>query len=115
MPAMATKRHGTHPNMRATPGEIEYAMENLQLDLPKRNRLKLMDFLGHLPVGVAWASIPDGKIRYVNERFVSLFGYELAELSTVHDWILRCYARPEQAAAIDNFWYRQATGSEKLE
>lgn len=80
-------------------------MESVELALPKRHSLKLLDFLGHLPVGVAWASIPDGTIRYVNERFVSLFGYPLEELTTVHDWIMKSYADPGQAQAIDAFWY----------
>lgn len=83
-------------------------MENVELSLPRRQSLKLLDFLGHLPVGVAWASIPDGTIRYVNERFVTLFGYALEELSTVHEWIVQCYVDPEQAQAIDTFWYRQS-------
>ena len=83
-------------------------MENMTLELPQQSRLQLQEFLGHLPIGVAWASVPDGRIRFVNDRFTAMFGYSLAELSTVHDWIMRSYARPEQATAVDGFWYERS-------
>src|SRR5690606_1179715 len=40
-------------------------------------------------------------------------GYALEELSTVHEWIQQSYVNPEQAQAIDAFWYSHS--GEKLE
>src|SRR5262245_42526829 len=67
----------------------------------------MQDVLARMPVAVAWASGPDGRIRFVNRKFTRMFGYTLADLSTVHEWILQCYVVPEQATNIDTFWARQ--------
>jgi diguanylate cyclase (GGDEF)-like protein/PAS domain S-box-containing protein len=64
----------------------------------------IQDVLARMPVGVAWADANDGRILYVNRKFTTMFGYELADLKTVHDWIERCYANPEQGKSVDEFW-----------
>jgi diguanylate cyclase (GGDEF)-like protein/PAS domain S-box-containing protein len=70
---------------------------------PDVNEVTIQDVLARMPVGVAWAN-RDGRILYVNRKFTRMFGYELPDLSTVHACIERCYADPEQARAIDEFW-----------
>lgn len=73
---------------------------------------RVEEVLISLPVGLAWADV-DGTIRFVNRKFTSMFGYTVADLTTVHAWIESCYAVPEQAVAIDEFWRSQAgTGDE---
>jgi diguanylate cyclase (GGDEF)-like protein/PAS domain S-box-containing protein len=72
-------------------------------ELSNSNGSDIEDVLARMPVGVAWAS-GNGKIQYVNRKFTSMFGYELTDLTTVHAWIEACYANPEQARSIDEFW-----------
>ena len=69
-----------------------------------KTELVLQNVLSSMPVAVAWANPATGVIEYVNRKFTSMFGYELEDLSTVHDWITDCYADPEQAQKIDGFW-----------
>lgn len=68
------------------------------------NEGDIQDMLARMPVGVAWASARDGRILFVNRKFTHMFGYTLADLSTVHAWIEQSYANPEQAKSIDAFW-----------
>lgn len=70
----------------------------------------IQDVLARMPVGVAWASAKDGRILYVNRKFTSMFGYSLADLGTVHDWIQTCYVDPGQAQSIDAFWTHTRAG-----
>jgi diguanylate cyclase (GGDEF)-like protein/PAS domain S-box-containing protein len=65
--------------------------------------------LARMPVGVSWAN-KDGRILYVNRKFTTMFGYELQDLSTVHTWIEQCYANPEQAKSVDDFWEHTRDG-----
>lgn len=73
-------------------------------DFSDANDGDIQDVLARMPVGVAWANAKDGKILYVNRKFTHMFGYALSDLSTVHEWIEKCYADPEQAHSIDEFW-----------
>ena len=80
-------------------------------DSAEANEGDIQDVLARMPVGVAWASARDGRILYVNRKFTTMFGYELADLTTVHSWIEACYANPEQARTIDDFWAHTLAGS----
>ncbi|MES2603878.1 MAG: sensor domain-containing diguanylate cyclase [Pseudomonadota bacterium] len=73
----------------------------------------MQDVLSRMPVAVAWASGPEGTIRFVNRKFTRMFGYTMDDLTTVHEWILKCYAVPEQASSIDNFWQDQIKSTGK--
>lgn len=72
----------------------------------------MQDVLSRMPVAVAWASGPEGTIRFINRKFTRMFGYTLEDLTTVHDWILKCYADPAQANAIDSFWLGQGKATD---
>lgn len=80
-------------------------------ELTEANEGDIQDVLARMPVGVAWASAKDGRILYVNRKFTSMFGYDLADLSTVHAWIENCYSNQEQARTIDDFWAHTLDGS----
>jgi PAS domain S-box-containing protein len=47
-----------------------------------------------MPVGVRWSN-KEGKIEYINNHFVELFGYTLADIPTINHWFSCAY--PEQA------------------
>ncbi len=53
--------------------------------------------LARMPVGLAWANAKDGRIQFVNRKFTSMVGYTIADLTTDHEWIEKCYAVPEQS------------------
>lgn len=72
----------------------------------------MQDVLARMPVAVAWATY-DGRIRFVNRKFHRMFGYTLDDLTTVQDWIKKCYAIADQVTIIDNFWQTQRTPSAK--
>jgi diguanylate cyclase (GGDEF)-like protein/PAS domain S-box-containing protein len=72
----------------------------------------MQDVLARMPVAVAWATY-DGRIRFVNRKFHRMFGYTLDDLTTVQDWIKKCYAIADQVTIIDNFWQTQRSPSSK--
>lgn len=72
----------------------------------------LEDVLSRMPVAVAWAHY-DGRFRFINRKFSRMFGYTLEDLSTVQDWINKCYAIADQVTIIDNFWQTQRSPSSK--
>jgi diguanylate cyclase (GGDEF)-like protein/PAS domain S-box-containing protein len=80
-------------------------------DFTGANEGDIQDVLARMPVGVAWASAKDGRIRYVNRKFTTMFGYDLDDLTTVHAWIESCYANQDQARTIDDFWAHTLDGS----
>ena len=79
------------------------AINNLKQSL----QIRLEDVLTSMPVGVAWADIEEGRIQFVNHRFVELFGYDLQDLGTVSHWIRLAYADPAQGDYVEAFWRRQ--------
>src|SRR5690554_3327154 len=68
------------------------------------NEHMLQSVLLSMPVAVAWADPQTGVITYINRKFTRMFGYEIEDLSTIHEWVMNCYANPEQAKEIDSFW-----------
>lgn len=74
-----------------------------ELSTPDNERM-LQNVLLSMPVAVAWADPQTGVITYINRKFTRMFGYEIEDLSTIHEWVMGCYANPEQAEEIDSFW-----------
>lgn len=74
--------------------------------IPESEHL-LQNVLLSMPVAVAWADPETGVITYVNRKFTRMFGYEIEDLSTIHEWVVNCYANPEQAREIDAFWEKE--------
>jgi diguanylate cyclase (GGDEF)-like protein/PAS domain S-box-containing protein len=72
----------------------------------------MLDIFARMPVAIAWATY-DGRIRFVNRKFIRMFGYTLDDLSTVQDWIAKCYAITDQVTIIDNFWQTQRSPNSK--
>ncbi len=66
---------------------IEAKKMNAQL-ISSENKLKAI--LDSSAVSVAWAN-PDGKIEYVNQKFISVFGYTHKDIPTVEHWYARAY------------------------
>lgn len=71
---------------------------------------KLQAVLNAAEVAIAWANA-DGVIEYVNPKFISLFGYTLAEVPTVEQWYLRAYPDPEYREKAVAEWDRKVANS----
>jgi diguanylate cyclase (GGDEF)-like protein/PAS domain S-box-containing protein len=82
---------------------------------PGNDQLLLHNVLASMPVGVAWADPVSGRIEFVNRKFTNLFGYTIDDLTTIHEWIVKCYANPEQAKTIDAFWQSKMQGLANVE
>ncbi len=63
----------------------------------RRSEENLKMLLDTLPVGLSWAD-RDGRVQYVNRRFVELFGYDLGEIKTIDDWYLNTCPEVEDRA-----------------
>ena len=82
-------------------------MSDFLNDVRQSLQSKLEDVLTSMPVGVTWADIRNGRIRFVNQKFTSMFGYRLEDLTTLNEWITNSYAVPEQASRVLQFWQGQ--------
>ncbi|MBO0128453.1 sensor domain-containing diguanylate cyclase [Agrobacterium sp. OT33] len=60
--------------------------------------------LDALPIPLSWATVPDGKIQFVNRAFVTLFGYPEDAFATVEDWIENAYVRHEDRIEARKQW-----------
>ena len=54
-----------------------------------------------LPIGIATL---DGRIEYVNPKFVEVFGYRQEEIPQLADWFLRVYPDPEYRRQVSRRW-----------
>ena len=63
-------------------------------------------FLDALPTPLSWASIPDAKIRFFNQRFKTTFGYDDGAFATINDWIEKTYVRREDRDKSRILWER---------
>lgn len=64
----------------------------------------LHDILNVLPVPLSWASLPDGTIRFCNRFFTRTFGYTVADLTTVDQWIDRACIREDDRVRVRGNW-----------
>ncbi|TCL89416.1 diguanylate cyclase (GGDEF)-like protein [Rhizobium sp. PP-WC-2G-219] len=75
--------------------------------------------LDALPIALSWATLPDGKIQFVNRAFMRLFGYEEKHFATVDQWIAEVYeSKLEQTAARRRWaalWQGRQSGVQEIE
>ena len=100
-------------------GWLSQTQRNLR-DLDAQNRLahqslaesesKLQAILNASQVAIAWAD-PDGRIEYVNSKFVSMFGYTLNDVKTVDQWYQLAYPDAGYRAELVAEWNRKVQRS----
>lgn len=56
----------------------------------RASQAQLQAILDSAPIGIGWSDT-DGKIEYINRRFVELFGYDIGDIPTVEDWYRLAY------------------------
>jgi PAS domain S-box-containing protein len=59
----------------------------------RENENRLQAVLDASPIGISWADM-DGNIKYVNRKFVQLFGYTVEDIPTVAEWRRLAYPDP---------------------
>lgn len=92
--------------------DLEAANRALQEEIERRQGVetslresegKLQALLDTLPIGLVWADSA-GVIRYVNGRFVELFGYNAGDTTTIEDWFLRAQPSPMEREPFYSLW-----------
>lgn len=79
---------------------------------------ELLFILDALPTPLSWASLPDGKILFVNRAFEKTFGYTKDNFATVDQWIKQTYIdevkRDEARQRWVLLWNAEATGMTEI-
>ncbi|HBD94447.1 MAG: hypothetical protein A2015_06555 [Spirochaetes bacterium GWF1_31_7] len=65
----------------------------------RQSEKKFRSLSENIPVGIGVAGL-DGKLIYVNAKFVSLFGYDIGDVHTVTEWSLKAY--PDEKYRIES-------------
>ncbi|WGD29248.1 sensor domain-containing diguanylate cyclase [Ancylobacter sp. WKF20] len=60
--------------------------------------------LDAVPTPLSWATMPDGRIRFVNRAFTKTFGYHQDAFATVDDWIDVAYPEEEKRCRARMRW-----------
>lgn len=83
-------------------------------ELRKREEEKFRLLVEQAPLGVSLIG-PDGRYKYVNPKFVKLFGYGPEEISTGKEWFTKAYPDPEYRKEAMASWkenYEKAKAEE---
>jgi PAS domain S-box-containing protein len=85
--------------------DLETANSELALEVQKRREAEatLRTLHDASPVGIAWAD-HRGTIRFLNRRFMELFGYRVGQLPTVEAWYEQAYPDPAYRADLVGLW-----------
>lgn len=89
--AMTDKLEQKIQEQRQTEAQLQQTLEKQQA------------ILNRSEVAIAWAA-SDGRIEYINPKFLTLFGYALADTPTVNDWLLQACPDPEYRARVTQQW-----------
>ncbi len=112
---------GKFAKVNDTELQQEIALEEF-LERVKHTGLSLRDMhiiLDALPIPISWATIPTGKIQFMNRAFKETFGYDESYFATVDAWIEQSYPKMEQQLLAREYWNRlrkaDSTGISKVE
>lgn len=92
--------------MRDAPRVVEDPLLNLLAQDAKRrlSSAELELVLEALPVPLSWASLPDGRIRFMNQAFRRCYGYTVEDFADVADWMRHAYVRAEDRHRMRGVW-----------
>jgi PAS domain S-box-containing protein len=76
-----------------------------------REKEKYRTLVEESPLGVAIIG-EDGAYKYVNPKFVEIFGYSLAEVPTGQDWFTQAYPDPEYREQVVATWLQDLKNSQ---
>lgn len=87
-----------HSDLEKINEELRQTAVQLQMSEAKFRRI-----IDSSPVAYALRDI-QGNISYLNEAFVSTYGYDLAEIPTLEDWWLKAYPNKEYRQKVVSSW-----------
>lgn len=77
-------------------------------DALRNSQTQLQAILDSSPVGIGWSDV-DGKVEYINQKFIELFGYTLEDIPTLEDWYRQAYPDPRFRDEVIGNWRRSVT------
>ena len=101
--------------VRKPDGSVDYFVALVQ-DITERkraeeavraNETRLRILMDHSPMGMAVASM-NGKVLYLNQKFIESFGYTLQDIPTLDDWWPLAYPDQRLAESVRADWFRFA-------
>ncbi|MCQ8102768.1 diguanylate cyclase [Methylomonas sp. SURF-2] len=75
---------------------------------------QLQTLLDSSPTGIGMSDV-DGKITYINRKFIELFGYDMEDLATVEDWYRLAYPDKDFRDKVVRAWAREAIAAKSGE
>ena len=96
---------GTIQQLRAELNERRQIEEQLR---DSESKFRILTELS--PLGVSFIG-GDGSFRYVNPRFIDLFGYALEEIPSCRDWLRKIFPQSSYRRQIMSAWIRDLKGA----
>ena len=95
--------------------QLEELVEDRTEEL-RQNRQKLANILEAAPIALGWSN-NSGHIEFLNKKFITTIGYDLEDIPTIDDWVVKAYPDPEYRSQIGAVWDSeiQRTAKEKSE
>lgn len=78
--------------------ERENALKSLQL-----SEWRYRSTIATAPIGISGFN-DNGKIEFINEKFIKIFGYTLDDFSCIDEWYVLAYPDPEYRKKIQDEW-----------
>ncbi len=69
----------------------------------KESDLRFRTFSEKTPLGISFIDV-DGRYEYVNPAFVSIFGWDLSDISSGQDWFKLAYPDPDNRSQVFAAW-----------
>ena len=93
------------------------AVDNVSLQIQIRERERIESELRHSeeltrqvvlnsPMAMIVSHRPSERVEFVNDRFISLFGYTREEIPEISDWWPRAYPDPDYRKSVQAGWQR---------
>lgn len=79
---------------------------SLSSELGKESAQRLRTILDALPIAVMWARLDDRHIIFMNRKFTQLYGYNVGDFTTVHEWVMKTYPNPDHLSRAELSWYK---------
>lgn len=93
------------------------AVDNVSLQIQIRERERIESELRHSeeftrqvvlnsPMAIIVSRRPSERVEFVNDRFISLFGFTKEEIPEISDWWPRAYPDPDYRKSVQTGWQR---------
>jgi len=77
-------------------------IKNREIEL-RENEERIKEILNNLPIAVGISTL-EGKITFLNKKFINLFGYNLDDIPTIDDWSEQAYPDKNYRNTSSTIW-----------